>query len=170
MHKQKRQYRLPLYFFRMKGVKIPLLFFAMAFLCSSCARPLSPKYLGHQNLRLARVGLKNNILTTEIKLYNPNRYPLQLKSASMDVYFNNSYLGHSSLDTLINLPAKDTAYVPLQLQANAKDVLGNALRVFLNPDVKIRITGSVKAGRGGFFLNVPIDYEGVQRINLSDIR
>jgi hypothetical protein len=60
--------------------------------------------------------------------------------------------------------------VPLQLQANAKDVLGNALRVFLNPDVKIRITGSVKAGRGGFFLNVPIDYEGVQRINLSDIR
>ena len=126
-------------------------------------------YLGYQNFRLAKASLDNSILATEVKLYNPNRYDLKFKSASMDVYFNNSYLGHSAFDTLVTLPAKDTVYVPLQLQAKAKDVLSNALKVFLNPDVKIKITGSAKAGRGGFFLTVPIDYEGVQRINLSDI-
>lgn len=141
-----------------------------AFLLVGCAKPLAPKYLGYQNFRLAKASFGDNILATDIRLYNPNNYPLQLKSATMDVYFNNAYLGHSSLDTLIILPGKDTSVVPLQLQAKAKDVLSNALKVFLNPDVKIRITGSAKAGRGGIFLNIPIDYEGMQRIELADIR
>lgn len=139
-------------------------------LFTACSKPLAPTYLGYQNFRLEKASLENSILSTDVKLYNPNRYALQLKSASMDVYFNNSYLGHSSLDTLITLPAKDTVLVPLQLQAKAKDLLNNALKVLLNPDVKIKITGSAKAGRSGFFLNVPIDYEGTQRINLSDLK
>jgi hypothetical protein len=37
---------------------------------------------------------------------------------------------------------------------------------WLNRRVKMRIKGSAKAGRGGLFINVPIDYEGVQRIEL----
>lgn len=137
---------------------------------SSCSRPRAPQYLGYQNFRMVKAGLKNNVLATDIKLYNPNGYPLQLKSASLDVYFNNSFLGHSSLDTLLVLPARDTAYVPLQLQVNTKDILNQALKVYLNPDVQIKITGTAKAGRSGFFVNVPINYEGVQRINLAGFR
>lgn len=142
----------------------------MAFLLGSCAKPLAPKYLGYENFRLAKASFGTNILATNVKLYNPNRYPLQLKSASLDVYFNNNFLGHSSLDTLIILPAKDTTFIPLQMQAKAKDLLSTAFKLLLNPDVKVKITGSAKAGRSGFFINVPIDYEGMQRINLSDFR
>jgi LEA14-like dessication related protein len=146
----------------------PLL--AVAFLFCACAKPLAPKYLGYENFRLAKAGFGTNTLATDIKLYNPNGYPLQLKSADLDVYFNNNLLGHSSLDTLITLPAKDTTIIPLQMEAKAKDLLSNAFKVLLNPDVKVKITGSAKAGRGGFFVNVPIDYEGTQHINLSDLR
>lgn len=139
----------------------------MLFLYSSCSKPQAPLYLGYQNLRLAKAGLQNSVVATEVKLYNPNRYALKLKSASVDVYMNDSYLGHTVIDTLITLPGKDTSVVPLQLQANAKDVLSNAFKLLLNPDVKIKITGSAKAGRGSFFLNVPIDYEGTQRIEVK---
>lgn len=153
---------------KMRNLILPVVLIVCLF--TACSKPLAPTYLGYQNFRLEKASLDNSILATDVKLYNPNRYALQLKSASMDVYFNNSFLGHSSLDTLITLPAKDTVYVPLQLQAKAKDILSNALKVLLNPDVKIKITGSAKAGRGGFFLNVPINYEGTQRINLSDFK
>lgn len=150
------------------------LFFAacllLAFLATGCSKPLTPKYLGYQNFRLAKAGFGTNTLTTDIRLYNPNAYALQLKSATMDVYLNNNFLGHSSLDTLITLPGKDTTLIPLQMEAKAKDLFSNALKVFLNPDVKIKITGSAKAGRGGIFLNVPIEYEGMQRIELNDLR
>jgi LEA14-like dessication related protein len=132
----------------------------------ACSKPVSPSYLGYEDFRLEKFGLKSNILTTRVKLYNPNTYPLKLKSASIDVYINDDYLGHTSVDTLIVLPGRDTTFVPLRLNASAKDLLSNTLKVFLNPDVKVRIKGSAKAGRGNVFINVPIDYEGKQRIEL----
>ncbi|HUC81377.1 MAG TPA: LEA type 2 family protein [Flavisolibacter sp.] len=136
---------------------------------SSCSKPQPPQYVGYENFRVEKASLSNSILATNIKLYNPNRYNLQLKSASMDVYFNDKFLGHSSLDSLITLPAKDTAKFPLRMQASAKDILSNSAKLLLNPDVKIRITGNAKAGRSGIFVNVPINYEGVQRIDLTEL-
>lgn len=133
---------------------------------TSCGKPKGPEYVGYENFRLEKAGLSESILATDVKLYNPNNYALQLKSASMDVFFNDKFLGHSSLDSLIVLPGKDTSSIPLRMRASAKDLLKNSMSLLLNPDVKIRITGSAKAGRGGFFINVPINYEGTQRIQL----
>lgn len=157
-------------FFCMKKYRFVLPALTLLFLCSHCSKPLAPTYLGYENFRVEKVGLQKNVLATDIKLYNPNRFPLQLKSASLDVYMNNDYLGHTALETLITLPAKDTSYIPLTLQANTKDVLSNAWKVFLNPEVKIKITGSAKAGRSGIFVNLPVDYEGTQRIELANLR
>lgn len=145
----------------------PFYFFtAVLFLLTACSKPVSPTYLGYDNFRVEQVGLNNNILSTRVKLYNPNAYPLQLKSASIDVYINNDFLGHSSIDSLIILPRKDTTYVPLRFTASAKDLLNSTMKVWLNPEVNVKIKGSAKAGRGGLFVNVPIDYEGKQRIAL----
>lgn len=150
----------------MKSLKLFVVSASLIYLFSGCSKLASPQYLGYQNFRMEKVGFTNNVLATDVKLYNPNGYPLQFKSASMDVYINNTFFGHSTLDSLVTLPAKDTTYVPLRLQASARDILSNTVKILLNPDVKIKITGSAKAGRGGFFINVPIDYEGVQRIEL----
>lgn len=136
------------------------------FILSACSKPASPTYLGYEDFKLDQVGLNNNIISTRVKLYNPNNYPLQLKSASIDLYINDDYLGHSTLDSLIILPGKDTTHVPLRLTASAKDILSSSFKVMLNPEVKIRIKGTARAGRGGLFVNVPIDYEGKQRIEL----
>ena len=143
----------------------PILIIFIFFL-SACSKPLSPTYLGYDNFRVNQVGLNNTILSTRAKLFNPNKYPLQLKSASIDVYINDDYLGKSTLDSLIILPAQDTTYVPLRLTASAKDLLSNSFKILLNPEVKVKIKGSAKAGRSGLFINVPIDYEGRQRIEL----
>lgn len=132
----------------------------------SCSKPLSPTYLGYEPFRVEKVGFSNNVIATQVKLYNPNNYPLKVKSASVELFINNNFLGRSTIDSLIELPAKDTTYVPLRLQASAKDLLGNAAKILLNPNVKVKITGSAKAGRGSFFVNVPIDYEGMQKIEL----
>jgi LEA14-like dessication related protein len=136
------------------------------FMVSSCSKPKSPDYLGYENFKVDKVGVNNTVLSTRVKLYNPNAYALKLKSASIDVFVNNSFLGHSSVDSLIILPGKDTSYVPLQLTASAKDIISNTLKVWLNPEVKVKITGTARAGRGSIFVNIPINYEGVQRIQL----
>lgn len=136
---------------------------------AGCGKPQPPQYAGYQNFRIEKASLSASVLASDIKLYNPNTYNLNLKSAALDVYFNDKFLGRSTLDSLIVLPAKDTAVFPLRLTASAKDILANSARLLLNPDVKIRITGTAKAGRGGFYINVPINYEGVQRIDLREL-
>lgn len=139
-----------------------LLFFALG-----CSKPLQPTYLGYQNLRLGRVGTKNNVVMSDIKFYNPNKYALNVKQAEMDVYFNDRLLGHTSMNNVVNLPPLDTTLVPFSIEASVTDLLANTAQIFLNPNVRVRIQGNAKAGRKGIFVNIPINYQGTQRIQLA---
>ena len=152
----------------MKNVKW-IVGFVLIYALSSCSKPKPPQYAGFENFRIEKASVSKTILATDVKLYNPNDYTLQLKSADLEVYFNDKYLGRSTLDSLIKLASKDTTTFPLRMQASAKDILSSGAKLLLNPDVKIRITGNAKAGRGGVFINVPINYEGMQRINIQDL-
>lgn len=139
-----------------------ILFFAIG-----CGKPIQPTYLGYQNLRLGKVGTKSNVLMSDIKFYNPNKYALNVKQAEMDVYFNDRLLGHTSMNNMVSLPPMDTTLVPFTVEASVTDLLANTAQIFLNPNVRVKIQGNAKAGRGGFFVNIPINYQGTQRIQLS---
>lgn len=146
-----------------------LLGFILAYTLSSCSKPQPPQYVGYDNFRLEKASINNSVLATDVKLYNPNGYNLQLKSADIDVYFNDKFLGRSTLDSLITLTGKDTTKFPLRMIASAKDILANGAKLLMNPEVKIRLTGNAKAGRSGIFVNVPINYEGMQRVDLRSL-
>lgn len=137
------------------------------FLMTSCTKPAKPVYAGYENFHIEKIGLQNSIVGANLKLYNPNSYDLQLKRADADVYFDERFLGHVYLDTFITLRMMDTTHIPLSMQSPTKDILAQSGRLLLNPNVRVKIKGNVKAGRSGFFINVPINYEGNQYINLN---
>ncbi len=143
-----------------------LLILVFAGSLAACGKPQRPVYQGFQNLRIEAIGVKQNVVAADLQFYNPNRYPLNIKQAGLDVYFNDRLVGHSALDSLVVLPGRDTSFVPLRLQASASDVLANAAQLLLNPEVNVRVDGSVKAGRGGVFVNIPVHYQGKQQIEL----
>jgi len=136
---------------------------------ASCGKPQPPQYLGYSNVRLEKAGLKNSIVAADLRFYNPNNYALKLKQADMDVYLNNRLMGHSVIDSLLTLPGRDTAAVPLRLQVAGKDLLASATQLLLNPTVRLRMKGNAKVGRGSFFINLPVDYEGTQKIDLTQL-
>ena len=152
----------------MKNKAVILGYFSIVlFFAIGCSKPIQPTYLGYQNLRLGKVGTKSNVLMSDIKFYNPNKYALNIKEAEMDVYFNDRLLGHTSMSSVVSLPPLDTTFVPFTIQASAADILANTAQIFLNPNVRVKVQGNAKAGRGGIFVNVPINYQGTQRIQLS---
>jgi len=142
-------------------------FSILIFFTIGCSKPIQPTYLGYQNLRFGKSGTKNNVIMTDIKFYNPNKYALKVKEAEMDVYFNERLLGHTSMSDVVSLPPLDTTFVPFTIQASVADILANTAQIFLNPNVRVKVQGNAKAGRGGMFVNVPINYQGTQRIQLS---
>jgi LEA14-like dessication related protein len=142
-------------------------FLIVLFFLISCSKPIQPTYLGYQNLRLGKVGTKSNVLMSDIKFYNPNKYALNVKEAEMDVYFNDRLLGHTSMQNMVSLPPKDTTFVPFTIEASMADILANSAQIFLNPNVRVKVQGNAKAGRGGIYVNIPINYSGTQRIQLT---
>ena len=131
-----------------------------------CSRPKEPQYLDVQNLRILKAGLSESVIGAELKYYNPNNFRLQLKEADLDVYINDKFVGHSSLDTLLQIPARDTFYVPLSLKLKLTDLFRNAAQLFLNPEIRLKLLGKARVGKGAIFMNIPINYEGIQRVDL----
>jgi LEA14-like dessication related protein len=149
--------------------KNPLLVLSMA-LClfglSFCNKPKQPDYIDFQHLRLARAGLDQSRITFDLRYYNPNNFGVQLKSAQVDVFFNDKFVGHSVLDTVINVPKKDTFLIPVYMDVKLKNLLSNAAQLLLNPDVMVKLNGNAKVSKGGISMNVPIKYEGKQRLDI----
>ncbi len=131
-----------------------------------CSKPKEPEYIDFENLHIQKAGLSESIVASDIKFFNPNSFNLQLKKANLDVYVNDKYVGHSDLDTLIHIPARDTFYIPITLKLKLGDLFKNALQLFLDPEVKFKVEGTARVGKSGIFRNFPVNYEGKQRIDV----
>ncbi len=133
---------------------------------SSCSKPQFPVYYDFVNFKVDSIGEVNSVVSAELKYYNPNNYNMRLKEGEVDVYLNQKLAGHSVLDSLIIIPKKDTFYLPVKMSVNMKVIFSNALSILLNNEMDIRLQGNARIGRSGIYMNVPILYEGRQRIPL----
>ena len=111
--------------------------------------------------------MKQTQLSMDVLLFNPNRYPLKLKDADVNVFINGNKLGTMLLSECFPVPGLDTFSMPVTLDVDLKNVLPNALQLLMTPEVDIKLDGSVKAGRHGIYINVPVQYEGKQDIRSS---
>ena len=136
---------------------------------SSCKAPRMLEYKNIDHLKLQQVGVKQTTLSMDIRLYNPNRYAVKLKQADIAVTLNGKPLGKMKVDGKQTINKLDTCSLPVLMDVDLKNVLSNALGLLLGSDMKIKLTGTVKAGRRGTYLTVPVNYECNQDI-LSGIK
>lgn len=134
----------------------------------ACAKPNGFDYLGVKNVKVLRFGLKESTVGLDVGYYNPNKFPVVMKRADVDVYVNNNYFGKTTLDTTIHIPRRDTFYLPVVLKV---DMGASALQLIQTiaqgqEEVKVKLDGNVRVGRSGIFINYPIRYEGMQKLGL----
>ena len=104
-------------------------------------------------------------LFTRLSFYNPNAYNLELKRGDVNVYLDDKLANHYVMDSTINIPKKDTFYVPLNLKISPKLLISSALNMLLNNNkIKVRLEGSVHVKRNGFTFKVPVNYEVMQSL------
>lgn len=126
---------------------------------TGCGHPLAPEYYGFQNVQVSRDPGGQTLLSTTLKLYNPNSYDLHLKHAEVDISVNGNHAGHSQLDTTILIPRKDTFFIPVALQLDMKSILRNALQLMQDSRVNVALDGRVKVKKGAMTFNRPFHYE-----------
>ena len=143
-------------------------FYAIALIAvtglASCRQPKDLVYAGVQHFGLKKADMKQAVLSMDVQLYNPNAYPMKLKHADMDIYINNKRLGKVNLGGKLRVPRLDTFAMPIILDVDLRNALPNMLQLALNGEVDVKLNGTVKAGRHGIFITIPVNYEGRQDI------
>ena len=131
----------------------------------SCNKPVAPEYVGVENIEVRSFGFKETKLGVKVKMYNPNNQRLQVKSADMDVFVNNELLGHSLLDTIIDIPKRDTFFIPLEVSVQTLGTAARIVQSLADTSVMLKVTGTARLGKSGVYMNYPINYEGNQNLN-----
>ena len=126
---------------------------------------MEPQFLGIDNLKINKIGANQSQVSANVWLYNPNDYPLQLMQADILFMLDDRQAAHCVLDSTINIPQKDSFYIPVTAAVNLNSLFSNALKMLLNSKTKINADGFVKLKRSGFKFKVPVHYETYQSLD-----
>jgi LEA14-like dessication related protein len=141
------------------------LFILVVLIASSCRQPKILIYQNVQNFGIRQAGLQQTTISMDVHLHNPNPYRMKLKDASLDLFINGIHTGFVHVPTGVRVPKLGDFSLPVALDVDLANVLPNLFQLFTNSMVDVKLTGKVKAGRYGVFINVPINYEGKQDVS-----
>jgi LEA14-like dessication related protein len=150
---------LPKWMYPIVFIASPLLFGTA---CKSSLK--EPDFIGARNFKIGKLGLQESYIGMDLYYFNPNGYTLKLKKADLEVYLENRYVGQTQLDTLLDIPAKDTFSIPVKLGIDMKNLFPNLLTLALKDDVELKMEGSAKLSRSGITMNIPVHYTGKHKI------
>ena len=133
---------------------------------ASCSAPKELEYRDYKNFGITKLGFSRSQVKMDLEYYNPNNFGLQLRRTDVDVCINNTLLGHTGSDTLIQIPKRGAFLLPIKFDVDMQNVLKNAWNTFLNDEVTVKVTGKVKVGKGNVFMSFPVNYEGKHAFSL----
>jgi LEA14-like dessication related protein len=141
---------------------------ALMVMIAACTKPKDLEFIDIGNIHLLKVGLKQSEVGLDIRLFNPNKQRVQLKDAATKVYVNSTYIGDTRMDSLVEVPRRDTFSVPLVLSINTLSGISKIAESLSDSLVNVKVEGSVKMGKAGIFKNFPVKYDKMQRV--SDLK
>ena len=141
---------------------LPLLLLLLSILPLACSTPKALEYRTYKNFTIEKLGFSSSAVKLELVYFNPNNYGIELNSTDIDIFVNDSYLGHSAQDFQISIPKKEEFSIPLKIDVDMRNLLKNGLTTLLSHEVTVKITGSIKVGKSNVFMIFPVLYEGKQ--------
>jgi LEA14-like dessication related protein len=125
----------------------------------SCSSPKALEYKTYHNLSIQTLGFNSSTIKLDIEYYNPNNFGMQLKNSDLDIFIDGTLLGHSSFDTLIRIPRRDTFLLPIKFDVDMKNIYKNAWNTLTGKEVLVKLTGRLKVGKANVFMSFPVNYE-----------
>lgn len=139
-------------------IKYVWIFFIAAFM--SCSSPKMLEYKEYKNFKVNSAGFTSSKISLDLVYYNPNNFGLQLRKVDMDIFIDNNLLGHTLLDTLIQIPRKNTFTLPISVDVDMHNIFKNSLITLMGKEVTVKAIGRLKIGKANVFMSMPVNYEG----------
>lgn len=147
-------------------VKPKIFYFVLVWAILSCSAPKALEYKTYHNFSIQKLGFSSSTIKLDLEYYNPNNFGMQLKNSDLDIFIDGNLLGHSSFDTLIRIPRRDTFTLPIKFDVDMQNIYKNAWNTLLGKEVLVRLTGKLKVGKANVFMSLPVNYETKQTFSL----
>jgi LEA14-like dessication related protein len=143
----------------MKKIIFTLITFSL--LSATCNQNLQyPTYVKNENTRLENLNLGgNSSFITNLVFNNPNAFGISLKEADLKVYLDGNYICDADQPSQIDVKAKSNFSFPIVAKFNTLKMAGSMLGLIGKKEIKYRIAGSIKAGKSGVFIKIPVSVE-----------
>lgn len=146
--------------------KPKLVYFVLTLTILSCSSPKALEYQTFHNFSVQKLGFTSSIIKLDLQYYNPNNFGMQLKNSDLDIFIDGNLLGHSSFDTLIRIPRRDTFMLPIKFDVDMQNIYKNAWNTLIGKEVLVRLTGKLKVGKANVFMSLPVNYETKETFSL----
>ena len=115
----------------LKMMKPKFYCFVLALAVLSCSSPKALEYKTYHNFSIQKLGFNTSAVKLDLEYYNPNNFGMQLRNSDLDIFIDGTLLGHSSFDTLISIPRRDTFILPIKFDVDMQNIYKNAWSTLL---------------------------------------
>jgi LEA14-like dessication related protein len=148
-----------------KFPKLLLSFLFIALAMASCNKIVEPEFRRVENFAVKNASLGDLTVAFGVVYFNPNRFGVKVKDADLDVYIDSIYVGKfiQPAETVVNEQAEFS--IPVEGKVSFQQALKLDITHLVGREVFIRANGNIKIGKGGVYVNQPINYEGRETID-----
>ena len=146
-----------------------LILWIISFPLLSCVHIKEPEFIAVENIKLDNLSFASTTLTADLHFFNPNGLGVTLFSSDLDVYVNQSNLGHISKEHNIEISRKSKFIIPVALNLDIRKLLLTGLKSQLTDKTQIRVVGTVIIKKAGLKKKLAVDYATEKDLSLIKI-
>jgi LEA14-like dessication related protein len=132
----------------------------------SCRLVQEPEFKGVQKFKVSQLGLTESTLKGELVYFNRNKFNYKIRSYKMDLFINYRELGQTSSNQLIQVDKMSTFFIPIELKVSMKNLPLNTWNIITKDSVHVMARGHVMVEFKGMLKELPVRYEGKQKVDL----
>ena len=150
-------------------MKAYLLIWVISYPLLSCVHIKEPELIAVENIKLNNLSFSSTTLSADLHFFNPNGLGVTLCSSDLEVYVNQSNLGHISNEYNIEITRKSKFVIPIALNLDMKKLLLTGLKSQLTDKTQIRVVGTVIIKKAGLRKKIVVNYATEKDLSLIKI-
>lgn len=128
--------------------------------CAGWGQRLETPRITLSNFNVQEIKLFESVFLIEMRVFNTNDIPLDIKGLDCDLEFNGKRLATGVSNAQINIPPYETALVPITLYSSVLGVVSVLRNLSKTEKLEYKLTGHLRLGKGTIPSLLPFKSQG----------
>jgi LEA14-like dessication related protein len=123
--------------------------------CAGWGKRLETPQITLANFNVQEIKIFESVFTIEMRVYNTNDTPMEIKGLNCDLELNGKRLATGVANVKINIPSYETALIPMTLYSSVLDVVRVLRGLSKTEKLEYKLTGRLRLGKGTMPSTIP---------------